>query len=128
MAVLAKTLGTNGIAKKAEALPPGVLQRGLRLVERQPELRHHRLRPRQSLGRATATEDDEIVGVVNNVSAESFAPSARAPVLQKAVHVDVGEQRAHDPALRRAAFDALARPTSAACLSCALRPALSATA
>ena len=38
-------------------------QRGLCLVEREPELGHHRLRPRQSLSRASATEDDEVVSI-----------------------------------------------------------------
>ena len=34
--------------------------------------------------------------------------SARAPMFQEAVHVDVGQHRAHDAALRRAPFGALA--------------------
>jgi hypothetical protein len=49
---------SKSIAKEIEALPP----RGFRLVERQPKFRHHRLRPRQSLVRVSAAEDDEIVG------------------------------------------------------------------
>jgi hypothetical protein len=35
---------------------PGVSQRSFRLVDRQPELGHHRLRPRECLRRATAAE------------------------------------------------------------------------
>ena len=51
------------VAKEVEALLASVPHRGFRLVERQPELRHHRLRPRQSLRRAAAAEDDEVVGI-----------------------------------------------------------------
>ena len=39
---------TEPVPKKVKALRSCVLHRGLHLVERQPELRHHRLRPRQS--------------------------------------------------------------------------------
>src|SRR5271165_2861574 len=63
------------VAKEIEALIPGVPHRGFRLVERQPELRHHRLRPRQGLLRAAAAEDDEVVGVRDDVSPERFAAS-----------------------------------------------------
>src|SRR5262245_41540546 len=47
------------VAKEAKSFLSGILQRGLGLVEREPELGHHRLRPRQSLGRVTTAEDDE---------------------------------------------------------------------
>ena len=73
-----------------------------------PSLRHHRLRPRQRLGRTTAAEDDEVVGIGDDVGTERFAASGQTPVLQEPVHVDVGEQRARDAALRRAARVALA--------------------
>jgi hypothetical protein len=63
---------------------------------------------RQRLGRTTAAEDDEVVGVGDNMGTESFAASAETPVLQEPVHVDVGEQRAGDPTLRCAAHVALA--------------------
>ena len=49
-----------------------------------------------------------VVGIGDDVSPESFAPSGEPPVLEEAVHVDDREQRAHDPALRRAARTALA--------------------
>ena len=42
------------------------------------------------------------------MGAERFAGAALTPVLQEPVHVDVGEQRARDAALRRAARVALA--------------------
>jgi hypothetical protein len=59
---VAEMAWSKRIAKEIEAFPSGVLHRGFRLVERQPKFRHHRLRPRQSLVRVSAAEDDEIVG------------------------------------------------------------------
>src|SRR5271166_6152122 len=59
MAVFPVAVRAECVAKEIEALAPGVPHRGFRLVERQPELRHHRSRPRQGLLRATAAEDDE---------------------------------------------------------------------
>src|SRR5271163_1962775 len=79
------------VSEKVEALRSSVLQRGFRLVERQPELRHHAPRPRQSLGGRSTAEDDEVVGVVDDMRAEGFASAAAPPVLQEAVHIDVGE-------------------------------------
>src|SRR5271165_7213553 len=117
------------VAEEIEALIPSVPHRGFRLVERQPELRHHRFRPRQSLLRAAAAEDDEVVGVRDDVSPERFAASAETPMLQEAVHVDVGEQGARDPALRRAALAGLAaahapRPVAVPPLDRSLQPHL----
>ncbi len=66
-----------------------VCQRSLRLVERQPELRHYHLRPRQGLLRVSVA--DEVVGLIDGMSAESLIASAETPVLQEAVHVDYGE-------------------------------------
>ena len=56
----------------------------------------------------SAAEDDEVVGVIDDVGAESLAASAATPMLQETVHVDHGEHWADDPALRRAAHVALA--------------------
>ena len=83
---LAEMLGAKGLLT-------GVPHRGLRLVKGQPESRHHRLRPRQSLVRATAAEDDEVVGARDDVSTERFTPCGLTPMLQETVHVDVGQQR-----------------------------------
>ena len=101
-------MGPERVAKEVEALLSGIPQRGLGLVDGQPELGHHRLRPRQRLGRTTAAEDDEVVGIGDDMGTERFAASALTPMLQEPVHVDVGEQRARDAALRRAAPVALA--------------------
>ena len=86
----------EGVAKEVEALFAGIFQRGLGLVDGQPELYHHRLCPSQRLRRATAAEDDEVIGVRDNVSAERFAASGQTPIFQEPVHVNVGEQRACD--------------------------------
>src|SRR5208282_6488376 len=53
-------MGAERVAKEVEALLAGVFQRGFRLVDGEPELGHHRLRPRQRPGRMTAAEDDEV--------------------------------------------------------------------
>src|SRR5262249_40012719 len=81
-------------AKEREALLTGIFQRGFSLVDRQPKLGHHPLRPRQRLGRTTVAEDDEVVGIGDNMSAEVFTASALTPMFQEPVHVDVGEQGA----------------------------------
>src|SRR5262245_64945849 len=99
---------TERVAKEREALLSGILQRGLGLVERQPQLGHHPLRPRQRLGCATAAEDDEVVGVGDDPSTERFTAAAETPVLQEPVHVDIGKQWARDATLRRAALVPLA--------------------
>src|ERR1700739_1971899 len=61
------------VAEEVEAFLSGVSQRSFRLIDRHPELGHHRLRPRQCLRRATAAEDDEVVGIGDDVSAERVA-------------------------------------------------------
>jgi Reverse transcriptase (RNA-dependent DNA polymerase) len=90
------------LPKEVEALRPCVLHRGLSLVERQPELRHHRLCPRQSRSRISLAEDYEVIGIVDDVRAERLAAAAASPMLEEAVHVNVGKQRTRDTALRRA--------------------------
>ena len=51
------------VAEEVEALLAGVFQRSLGLVESEPELRHRIAHPRQRLGGTAATEDDEIIGI-----------------------------------------------------------------
>src|SRR5271165_4250178 len=60
------------VAEEVETVRAGVLQRSLGLVDRKPEPGHDRARPRQSLGRVAAAEDDEVVGVARNVVSHSF--------------------------------------------------------
>src|SRR5215210_2997398 len=49
-----------------------------------------------------------VVGIGDDVRTESLAPSRQTPMLQEPVHVDDGEQRTDDTALRRAARGVLA--------------------
>jgi hypothetical protein len=44
----------------------------------------------------TATEDNKVVGVGDDMGTERIAAAGQTPVLQESVHVDIGEQRAHD--------------------------------
>jgi hypothetical protein len=60
LAVPLVAMRSERISEKVESLRPGVLHRGLHLVECQPELRHHRLCPRQSLSCISLAEDDEV--------------------------------------------------------------------
>src|SRR5258708_1744179 len=108
LAILPVMMRAERVTKELEALLPGIFERGLRLVQCQPELRHHRLCPRQRLRRAAAAEDDEVISVRNDVRSERFTASGEPPMLQEPIHVHVGQQRADNATLRRAARAALA--------------------
>jgi hypothetical protein len=66
-------MGAERVAKEVEALIAGILQRGLFLIDAEPELCHHRLRPRQRLRRMTAAEDDEVVGIAKLPAGQSLS-------------------------------------------------------
>ena len=51
----------------------------------------------------TAAEDEEVVGIRDDLRPERFTASGKSPMLQESVHVQVGQQRTDDTALRRAA-------------------------
>jgi hypothetical protein len=51
----------------------------------------------------TAAEDDEVVGIRDDLRPERFTASGEPPMLQEPVHVQVGQQRTDDTALWRAA-------------------------
>ena len=51
----------------------------------------------------TAAEDDEVIGIRDDLRPERFTASGEPPMLQEPVHVQVGQQRTDDTALRRAA-------------------------
>ena len=83
VAILAIAVRAERVAKEVEALAPSIPNRGLRLVEGEPEPGHHLPRPRQSLGRVTAAEDDEVVGIGDDVGPIGVAPSARRQCFRK---------------------------------------------
>ena len=87
MAVLAVMVRAEAIAKEVEALAPGIPDRGLRFVEGEPELGHRPPRPRQRLGRMSAAENDEIVGVRDDLGLIGLSCLGAAPMLEEAVHV-----------------------------------------
>jgi len=51
MSILAIAVRAERVAKEVEGLAEGIPNRGLRLVESEPQLGHHLLRLRQSLSR-----------------------------------------------------------------------------
>ena len=51
MSILAIAVRAERVAREVEGLAEGIPNRGLRLVESEPQLGHHLLRPRQSLSR-----------------------------------------------------------------------------
>ena len=56
------TVRSERVAEEVEALLPSILQRGLGLVDGQPEPRHRHFCSCQSLSRTSAAEDDEVIG------------------------------------------------------------------
>ena len=104
---LRKMAWSQRVAKKIEAFSPSIFHRGFRPVERQPECHHHCSCPRRRLLRMTAAENDEVIGIGNDMRMECFTASAQTPMLQESVHVDDGKQWTGDTTLRRAALAAL---------------------
>lgn len=58
--IVAEQVRAERVAEEVEALAPGVPNRGLGLVEGEPEPGHHLPRPRQSLSGVAAAEDDMV--------------------------------------------------------------------
>src|ERR1019366_2726596 len=56
-----------GITQEVEPVRPCVAQPGLGPVQGQSKTRHHPVRPRQSLSRVTTAEDDEVVGIIDDM-------------------------------------------------------------
>src|SRR5258708_2831867 len=90
MTILPKTMRSEAVSQKIKPLFPCLLDAGLRFVQRESNPGHHTPRPIQRLCRASATENHEIIGVVDNLGVENLTPSGDPPVLQKAVHIQVG--------------------------------------
>src|ERR1700730_15365227 len=81
----------KSVAQKVEAFLFDIPDTGLLLVQSQAQPSHHRLRPRSFLLRFSAAEDHEIVRIVDDVRPILLALPLSAPVLQKPVHVQVGQ-------------------------------------
>src|SRR6185369_8144444 len=88
VAILAVVMRAERVAKEVEALVSAVPEHGLRLIEREPQPGQHLPRPCQSLGGSAAAQDDEVVGIGDDVGTVSLASSGAPPVLQEAVHVE----------------------------------------
>src|SRR5439155_21860481 len=63
MAILAVAVRAERVAKEVEGLAAGIPNRGLRLVESEPQLGHRLPRPRQSFSRRAAAEANEVIGI-----------------------------------------------------------------
>src|SRR3954453_1850068 len=94
-AISRKVVRSKRISKKVEPLVPSVPDRGLCLVQRQPQPVHHLSRPRLGLFRMFAAENDEVIGIGDDMGSIGCVPSALSPVLQEAVHVEVGQHWAN---------------------------------
>src|SRR5450759_657960 len=99
MTILPKTMRPEAVSQKIKPLSPCLLDAGLRFVQRESNPGHHTPRPIQCLRRAAATENHEIIGVVDHLGSENLTPSGDPPVLQKTIHVQVGEQGTDNTAL-----------------------------
>ena len=67
-----KVMWSERVPKKVEAFLPGVLQRGLGLVDGQPESGHHTSRPLQSRVRIPTAENDKVIGIGDDLRRERF--------------------------------------------------------
>ena len=81
MTILPKTMRPEGVSQKVKTLSPCLLDAGLRFVQRESNPGHHTPRPIQRLCRAAATENHEIIGVVDHLGSENLTPPGDPPVL-----------------------------------------------
>src|SRR6202140_2616295 len=95
----------EAISEKVKPLCASLPGAGLRFVQRESNPGHHTPRPIQCLCRATATENHEIIGVVDHLGLENLTPPGDPPVLQKTVHVQVGEQGTDDSPYAKGNFE-----------------------
>src|SRR5580693_1755102 len=107
MAALPETLRPETISEKVKLLSPRWLDASLRFVQRESDPGHHTPRPIQCLRRAAAAENHEIISVGDELGSENLTPPGDPPVLQKTVHVQVGEQGTDHAALWRSTGTAL---------------------
>jgi hypothetical protein len=98
MPILPKTMRPEAISEKVKPLCAGLLNAGLHFVQRESNPGRHTPRPIQCLCRTTATENHAIIGVVDPLGSENLTPPSDPPVLQKTVHIQVGEEGTDDSA------------------------------
>jgi hypothetical protein len=113
MACLPIAMWPKRVTRKVEALFARLPNTGLRLIQSEFQPRHHLPRPFQCLLRFAATEDHEIIRVVDYLRLKSLSPFGVLPTLQQTVHVQVGEHRAGHPTLRSPAVAILPSRQSA---------------
>src|SRR3984893_7554807 len=82
------------ISQKIESFLSGVPKARLLFVEGQPQPRQYTSRPLQCLFRLSATEDHEVVRVIDYPRPILFSTSGPLPSLQHPVPVEIGQQRA----------------------------------
>src|SRR3954454_24754819 len=100
---------TEGIAQKVERLFPGVTEARLGGVDRQTEFLQPVGHQRQAVFRLAAarTNDDEVVGIRDDLP-QAFRHPCLPPVAQKAVDLDVGQERRNYTPLRSSPLALLA--------------------
>src|SRR5213593_2164934 len=98
--ILPIALKPEGVAQEVKPLALCVPDTRLAVVEGQTQLLHRPSRPRQRLGRMTATEDNEVVRVGDDARLILVPLPALTPGPEIAMHVNIGEQRTGDPTLR----------------------------
>src|SRR5712692_5009492 len=103
MAIFPKPMWPERVTQKVKALCARLLDAGLRLIQGESQPCDHLPRPFQRLSRFPATQDHEIVRVVDHSGLELVPPFGVPPALQQTVHVQVGEQRTDHPTLRSSA-------------------------
>src|SRR3954449_1348838 len=82
------------IPEKVKPLRASFPDLRLRFVQSQANPSHDIPRPFQRLSRMSATEDHEIIRVIHYSGLKCRTPPCDPPVLQKTVHVQVGEHGA----------------------------------
>src|ERR1700730_3544494 len=92
------------ISQKIESFLSGVPKARLLFVEGQPQPRQYTSRPLQCLLRLSATEDHEVVRVIDYPRPILFSTSGPLPSLQHPVPVEIGQQRGDHSPLRGAAI------------------------
>ena len=101
--ILTEVMGTKRVSQKVKMLSASISDTRLALVQGESQADHHLPRPFKCLPGLAATQNNKVVRIGYNPGFVSVIALPYAPILEKAVHVHIGKQRAYDPALGRAA-------------------------